>query len=119
MREWIEFHRLVGVERFFLYDNLSPRRHREVLAPYVDGEVVVHEWPELVMALLSSPPTSTARAPRHEARWIAFIDLESSFSRPPAAVPESCASTSGGPGCGQLGCVRDVGASQPAWPGAS
>ena len=26
LREWIEFHRLVGVERFFLYDNRSTRR---------------------------------------------------------------------------------------------
>ena len=31
--EWIEFHRLVGVERFFLYDNGSTDDHLEVLAP--------------------------------------------------------------------------------------
>ena len=37
LAEWIEFHRLVGVERFFLYDNGSVDDHREVLAPYVDA----------------------------------------------------------------------------------
>ena len=36
LAEWIEFHRLVGAERFFLYDNGSTDNHREVLAPYVD-----------------------------------------------------------------------------------
>ena len=38
--EWIEFHRLVGVERFFLYDNGSTDDHREVLAPYVEEGIV-------------------------------------------------------------------------------
>ena len=33
LREWIEFHRLVGVERFFLYDHESVDDSREVLAP--------------------------------------------------------------------------------------
>ena len=28
MREWIEFHRLMGVERFFLYDHDSVDDHR-------------------------------------------------------------------------------------------
>ena len=27
LREWIEFHRLVGVERFFLYNNESTDDH--------------------------------------------------------------------------------------------
>ena len=47
LREWVEFHRLVGVERFFLYDNNSGDEHREVLAPYVDdGSVTIHDWPQ-------------------------------------------------------------------------
>ena len=47
LREWVEFHRLVGVERFFLYDNNSADEHREALAPYVDdGSVTIHDWPQ-------------------------------------------------------------------------
>ena len=46
LREWIEFHRLVGVERCYLYDNLSTDSHREVLAPYVEqGIVAASGWP--------------------------------------------------------------------------
>ena len=36
LAEWIEFHRLVGVERFFLYDHMSQDHHLEVLAPYLN-----------------------------------------------------------------------------------
>src|SRR3954471_21483324 len=46
LREWIEFHRLVGAERFFLYDNESRDDHEEVLTPYVESGIVeVHAWP--------------------------------------------------------------------------
>ena len=75
LREWIEFHRLVGVERFFLYDNRSTDEHREALAPYVaEGTVVAHDWPEV-------PGQITAyghclEQHRDEARWIAFLDLD-------------------------------------------
>jgi hypothetical protein len=74
--EWIEFHRLMGIERFFLYDNGSTDSHLEVLAPYLESGVVVrHEWP-------SSPPnqgeiySDCLRRHRTDARWIAFIDVD-------------------------------------------
>jgi hypothetical protein len=75
LREWIEFHRIVGVERFFLYDNFSLDDHREQLAPYIDqGMVVLHEWPVFPGQL---PAYDDAlRRHGHESRWIAFIDLD-------------------------------------------
>jgi len=76
LREWVEFHRLMGVERFFLYDNLSTDEHRAALAPYVaGGTVVLHEWP-------ASPPDQREvyerclAEHRDDARWIAFIDVD-------------------------------------------
>jgi len=38
--EWIEFHRGVGVEHFFLYDNLSSDGSKEVLEPWVRAGLV-------------------------------------------------------------------------------
>jgi hypothetical protein len=38
--EWTEFHRRVGVEHFFLYDNLSTDGSREVLEPWVHAGLV-------------------------------------------------------------------------------
>jgi hypothetical protein len=94
LREWIEFHRLVGVERFFLYDNDSADDHEEVLAPYVErGIVDVKHWP--------SPPHAVQTwgmrfafddclaSRRDETRWIAFLDVdEFLFSPTGRPVPE-------------------------------
>ncbi len=75
LREWIEFHRLVGVERFFLYDNMSVDAHAEVLAPYIaDGTVVVHEWPFFPGQQEAYGHTLAEHG--HESRWIAFIDVD-------------------------------------------
>jgi hypothetical protein len=37
LAEWVEFHRLVGVEHFFLYDDRSRDASRDVLAPQGTG----------------------------------------------------------------------------------
>jgi hypothetical protein len=73
--EWIEFHRLAGVERFFLYDHESTDSSREVLAPYVEeGIVVVHDWP--VQPGQVEAFDDCADRHRFDSRWIAFIDLD-------------------------------------------
>lgn len=40
LKEWIEYHRLVGVSHFYLYNNLSNDRYWEILKPYVDKGIV-------------------------------------------------------------------------------
>jgi len=86
LEEWIEFHRLVGVERFLLYDNGSVDDSRKVLARYArDDTVQVHDWPGPQYAAYDDCLA------RHgaESRWIAFIDLdEFLFSPAGASVPE-------------------------------
>jgi hypothetical protein len=75
LREWIEFHRLVGVERFYLYDNLSEDEHLEVLGPYVeDGTVSYRHWP-LYPAQMPAFAYFLERH-RHDSTWVAFIDID-------------------------------------------
>ena len=75
--EWIEFHRLVGVERFLLYNNFSVDSHREVLAPYVaEGTVEIHDWPEGFPQALRRAYDDCLSAHREDSRWIAFIDVD-------------------------------------------
>jgi Glycosyltransferase family 92 len=75
LAEWLEFHRLVGFERFFLYDNLSSDRHLEVLGPYLDaGLVVLHEWPEVPGQLRAYDHCLATYA--DDARWIGFFDID-------------------------------------------
>src|SRR5690348_2224989 len=35
LKEWIEYHQMVGVDHFYLYDNGSKDRPRDVLTPYI------------------------------------------------------------------------------------
>jgi hypothetical protein len=75
LREWIEFHRLVGVERFFLYNNKSEDAHEQALAPYVDqGLAIVHDWPQepgMIQAF-----NDCLERHREDAHWIAFLDVD-------------------------------------------
>ena len=78
MKEWIEYHSLVGVEHFYLYNNNSTDHYREVLQPYVDnGTVTLTEWPE-------TPGQITAYKHwyenfRSETTWCSFLDLDEFF----------------------------------------
>jgi hypothetical protein len=75
LREWIEFHRLVGVERFFLYNNESTDDHIKVLAPYIEQGIVVHEdFPGFPPQLLCYQHCIDTH--RDDARWMAFIDVD-------------------------------------------
>jgi hypothetical protein len=85
LAEWLEFHLLAGVERFFLYDHESTDSSRAVLAPYVeDGTVVVHDWPIYPGQVEAFEDCS--RRHRADSRWIAFIDIDE-FLFSPAGRP--------------------------------
>jgi hypothetical protein len=75
LREWVAFHRLVGVERFFLYDNASEDDHLEALAPFIeDGSVTVHEWP--VFPGQGSAYDHCLARHGAEVRRLAFLDCD-------------------------------------------
>ena len=95
LREWIEFHRMVGVERFYLYQNLSDDDWESVLRPYIDAGIAdVTDWPR-------SPP-GQLHAYQHfidrhkgESWWTAFIDCdEFLFSPSHATITRALASVS-------------------------
>lgn len=45
LKEWIEYHKNIGVDHFCLYDNDSQDNFREVLAPYIEsGLVEIRPW---------------------------------------------------------------------------
>ena len=93
LAEWIEFHRLMGVERFVLYDNGSTDHHLDVLAPYLDeGIARRHEWPAPFLGQKGRPRALITAfehcvgAHRDDARWVAFLDIDE-FLFSPAGVP--------------------------------
>jgi hypothetical protein len=83
LKEWLEFHRLVGVERFYLFNNLSTDEYASVLEPYVkEGVVELIEWPvesttvEQWNNVQCTAYTMAARLAQGKARWLAFIDVD-------------------------------------------
>jgi len=75
LAEWVTFHRIQGVERFYLYDNLSDDGWRAELAPEIEAGIVeVTPWPE-EPGQMGAYDDCLARH-RGEARWIAAIDVD-------------------------------------------
>jgi len=76
LKEWVEYHLLIGVDHFYLYNNLSSDNFVEILAPYIEkGVVTLINWP--------IHPPSQVPAYQHfhdnywnSSQWVAFIDLD-------------------------------------------
>ena len=84
LREWIEFHKMMGVQRFILVDDRSSDNYQEALQPYIDaGEVdLVHrpcpphllgkKWIDYQLALIRA----FCEQLRGVTRWLALIDVD-------------------------------------------
>jgi glycosyl transferase family 92 len=88
LAEWVTFHRIQGVERFYLYDNLSDDDWHSALAPEIEAGIVeVNRWSPHPGQL--SAYDDCLERHRDEARWIAMIDIdEFLFSPSGKPLPE-------------------------------
>lgn len=96
VREWIEFHRLVGVERFYMVSNdNSPDAAFAILKPYIErGEIVFLSrrgggFVQLQMDIY----LDVLRLATGHTRWLAFLDMDE-FLLPveASAIPDALAS---------------------------
>lgn len=74
-KEWIEWHRKQGVEKFYIYDNGSTDCTKEVLAPYIESGLVEYNFFPGHRKQLAAYDDCLERF-RLDSRWIAFIDLD-------------------------------------------
>lgn len=75
LQEWIEYHRIVGVEKFFIYDNESSDNTREILQPYIDSGVVEYTYYPGVAKQCSAYNDCLVRH-HMDTHWLAIIDLD-------------------------------------------
>lgn len=75
LKEWIEYHQIVGVEHFYMYNNNSTDNYLEILRPYIEnGKVTLIDWPFQQGQMKAYIDCIDNR--RNEVNWIGFIDLD-------------------------------------------
>ncbi len=83
LKEWIEFHLLMGVECFYLFDHFSTDAPQKILAPYIEQKLVyltawpieysdVYEWTE-VQCLAYERAIRWASG---KAKWLVILDVD-------------------------------------------
>lgn len=75
LREWLEYHRMLGVERFYLYDNESEDDTTEILKPYIEEGLVAYHFTPGQSMMFPSYADAIYRC-QEQSRWLAFIDLD-------------------------------------------
>ena len=73
--EWIEYHKLLGIDHFFLYNNFSSDNFNEILKPYIDSELVtLIDWP---VKYGQGKAYEHCYFNYHDCtNWIAFLDID-------------------------------------------
>ena len=78
LTEWIAFHRLMGVEHFFLYNNNSSDNFELVLKPFIaQGCITLHSWPIPFHEYAQKKAYAHClEQVRGQVRWLACIDID-------------------------------------------
>lgn len=74
-KEWIEYHKIVGVDHIYLYNNFSTDNYMEILRPYIDEDyVTLTEWPYEISQIAAYQDCYDRH--RNQTFWLMFLDLD-------------------------------------------
>ncbi len=84
LKEWIEYHKKVGVEHFWLYNNNSRDNYQQILKSFIkDGVVELIEWPSeekegnhFFYQVQSPAYTDALSKAKGISKWLAIIDID-------------------------------------------
>lgn len=89
LKEWIEYHQMLGVEHFYLYNNQSQDEYLKVLTPYIKSKkVTLIDWPNQPITYSDGKHSDwvcNTQAPafydaikraKNTSKWLAIIDLD-------------------------------------------
>jgi hypothetical protein len=98
LKEWIEYHKMVGVDHFYLYNNGSTDGFHRVLNPYIkQGVVTLINWPDFMPNTeeeawkwaLSTQVSAYENAAKYvginETKWLVFVEGDE-FLVPPEST---------------------------------
>lgn len=74
-KEWIEYHKLIGVEHFYIYNNDTQDNTKEILQPYIDSGLVT--WTDFPGRQMQAPAYNDAISKyKNETKWMCALDLD-------------------------------------------
>ncbi len=78
LKEWIEYHKIVGVERFYLFDNESTDNTKDVLQPYIDAGLVIYTYApgDKKNGFQSQAYNRCIQEHKDDTWWLAIIDID-------------------------------------------
>lgn len=83
LKEWIEFHRLMGVEHFYLYNHQSKDHFQEVLEPYIQKgivELINKQTTAITLKAFNNLQckcyNECLKSSKGVSKWVAFLDLD-------------------------------------------
>lgn len=75
LKEWLDYHILLGVDHFYLYNNFSSDNYKEILEPYInDGIVTLTEYPHRYAQIKAY--SECYNLVKDETEWLGFIDAD-------------------------------------------
>lgn len=79
LKEWIEYHRLIGVKHFYLFNHGSTDNYYNVLKPYIESGIVELENARTLPVFNDTQNNCYSRGlikSRGVSQWVAFIDID-------------------------------------------
>lgn len=78
LKEWIEFHKLQGVQHFYLFNNNSRDRPKLILNKYIKkGEVTLIYWPLVGQSLAQYKAYNHClQLTAGKVKWVAYLDTD-------------------------------------------
>lgn len=79
LKEWIEFHRMLGVQKFYLYNNCSQDDYMAILKPYIKAGIVELEEAYIQADFNGTQVDCYNRTlikTREKVKWLAVIDID-------------------------------------------
>ncbi len=75
LKEWLDYHILIGIDHFYLYNNNSTDNYLEILSPYIEqGIVTLIDFPEKYAQVKAYRLCYEAAS--NEAEWLGYIDAD-------------------------------------------
>ena len=73
--EWLEFHKMLGVSKFYIYDNESTDNIKELLEPYIKNGIVKYKFIK-GKGVQKDAYNNSIYENKNEVKWMAFIDID-------------------------------------------